>query len=92
MIELNASNLSERVAALKNAANNSDEQTLYPIDDESTMSVNQNSQSSFQASQEGLTILSDALEMSAIQIQEIGNNFFDIDRQAATNWQSNVRT
>jgi len=82
-ISINNRSLEERATALKNAGNNFDEQVLTPIDDESTISANQNAQNAFQEAQQGNSLFGQALETSSEQIKEIGDRFLELDRQAA---------
>ena len=83
-IGINPDNLNERATALKIASDNFESQTLAPIDEESTITVNQTVQSVFEEAQEGHTLFSEAIRISSAEIKDIGDRFFTIDEQAAS--------
>ena len=82
-IGINEANFNARVAALRTASGNFNERT-NPINSRSTLTASENARSAFEDAQQGHTLFSEALRVSADDIYYIGLRFFDYDEQAAS--------
>jgi len=82
-IAVNSAILAERATALKSVAEGFNNQGLRQIDIVSTITANQGVRSAFDEATQGHGIFSNALNASATQIIEIGDEFFTIDSHGA---------
>ena len=85
-ISTNSVTLEERTTALKRASHGFDNQTFDPVDDDSTITANQNAKTAFDDITQGHESYSNALAVSSAKIMEIGDDFFTADRHSARNF------
>ena len=82
-IAINSIILAERATALKSAGSSISSPGLDPLDNETTINVNQNAQAAHDDAGQGHGLFINALVASAAQIKEIGEEFFAVDRHGA---------